>query len=70
MIQGTRKLADLLVDVGLWKHLEDGAYEVINYAERQQSSAVTDKQVQSRKRAACARWMKEGRPCSCGEHGE
>lgn len=68
MLQGTRKLADLLVDHALWKHLEDGAYEVVNYAERQQSAETTDRQVASRKRAACTRWMKEGRPCSCGTH--
>jgi hypothetical protein len=68
MIQGTRHLADTLVDAGLWRHMADGAYEVINYAERQQSSETTDKQVESRRRAACTRWMKEGRPCSCGTH--
>ena len=68
MLQGTRRLADMLVDVGLWRHLEDGAYEVINYAERQQSSETTDRQVASRKRAACTRWMNVGRPCSCGTH--
>ena len=68
MIQGTRRLADVLVDVGLWRHLDGGAYEVINYAERQQSAKTTERQVESRRKAACTRWMKDGRPCSCGQH--
>jgi hypothetical protein len=68
LIQGTRRLADLLVDHGLWQHTTGGDYEIINYAERQQTSDTTDKQVAARRRSACARWMKDGRPCSCGTH--
>jgi len=68
MIHGTRRLADMLVDHGLWKHLEAGDYQVINYAERQQSAETTDRIVSVRRRAACARWMKGGKPCSCGQH--
>lgn len=68
LLQGNRRLADMLVDHGLWRHLEAGDYQVINYAERQQTSDTTDRIVVSRRRAACARWMKAGRPCQCGQH--
>ena len=59
----TRKDADTLVTVGLWQRDGNG-WRIPDYLEYQPGKAYKDQH----KRAVCARWIKEGRPCSCGTH--
>ena len=60
------KLAQLLVDVRLWEYVE-GGWQIRNYLERQQSSAVTEVKrehySERGKKAACVRW--HGPECGC-----
>ena len=60
------KLAQLLVEAGLWEYVE-GGWQIRNYLERQQSSMVTEA-VSAQKSAAaqkanCRRW--HGPDCGC-----
>lgn len=60
------KLAQLLVEAGLWQYVE-GGWQIVNYLERQQSSTVTEA-VSAQKSAAaqkanCRRW--HGPDCGC-----
>ena len=67
MLHGNGRLASLLVECELWDHDDDG-YHVRNYADRQELAAITEAKQQGKRRAICLRWMREGKPCSCGEH--
>jgi hypothetical protein len=60
------KLAQLLVEAGLWEYVE-GGWSIVNYLERQQSSIVTEAIGQQRSAASakgnCRRW--HGPDCGC-----
>lgn len=59
MLHGTRKLGDLLVEVGLWEPTQAG-WAIHNYAQRQQLEIVALAKQESRRlgaaKANCARW--------------
>lgn len=65
-IEGRPVDARELVAVGLWHELDDG-WQINAFADYQ---ATGMNYRESGRRNACARWMKEGRPCSCGTHAE
>lgn len=67
MIHGTAKDAEALVEVGMFDEVE-GGWEIRNYAERQELAATTRRKREGSAKGACAKWMKEGRPCRCGYH--
>lgn len=60
------KLAQQLVEAGLWEYV-DGGWMIVNFLERQQSSAVTEVKRENYsergKKAACVRW--HGPECGC-----
>lgn len=64
---GNRRLADLLVDVGMWEHKEGGAYQIRNWARRQETATVREVratlQAMGAKKANCKRW--HGPDCGC-----
>jgi hypothetical protein len=64
---GTRRLADMLVDVGLYQHIEAGAYEIRNWALRQELSITSEmkRELQSMggRKSACRR--NHGAECGC-----
>lgn len=64
---GTRRLADLLVDVRLWEHVEGGAYRFPTWARRQESAMTREVkatlQAMGAKKANCRRW--HGPDCGC-----
>jgi hypothetical protein len=62
-IHGTQRDADDLVEAGLWERNGEG-WIVHDWGNYQASTEYRT----SRKRAVCARWMKEGKPCTCGSH--
>jgi hypothetical protein len=69
---GTSKLADLLVDVRLWEHAENGAYRIRNWDRRQETAIAREgreamKRMSSRK-ANCTRW--HGTDCGCWRNPE
>lgn len=68
MLHGNSRLATLLIECELWDTLDEDGYAIRNYADRQELARVTEAKQQGKRRAICVRWMKEGRPCSCGEH--
>lgn len=55
--------AQTLVNAGLWERNGDG-WIVHDWADYQRSPEYRV----AHKRAVCARWMKQGKPCSCGTH--
>lgn len=67
-LRGPEKLAQLLVDVRLWEYVE-GGWQIVNFLERQQSSAVTEvkrEHYSARARKGnCRRW--HGPNCRCWE---
>jgi hypothetical protein len=69
---GSRKLADLLVDVRLWEHREAGAYAFPTWARRQESAMVREVratlQSMGAKKANCIRW--HGKDCGCWQRPE
>lgn len=72
MCHGNRRLADLLVDVGMFLHREGGDYEIRNFNMRQETGIVREmkaigRQLSSRK-ANCKRW--HGPDCECWREGE
>jgi hypothetical protein len=72
MVHGTPKLADLLVDVGLFEHAEAGAYVIRNWNLRQETSVVREVkrelQKQGARRTNCQRW--HGKDCGCWQRPE
>lgn len=68
MLHGSTRLATLLVECELWETLDEDTYGIRNYADRQELARVTEARQQQRRSAICARWMRDGRPCSCGQH--
>jgi len=69
---GTRKLADLLVDVRLWVHAENGAYQFPTWEVRQEPAIAREAkktmQSMSAKRTNCIRW--HGPQCGCWQREE
>lgn len=63
VIHATRADAKALVDVGLWHEFDNG-WLVNDWDEYQPSKNYRSQH----KRAVCARWMKEGKKCTCGTH--
>lgn len=63
IIHASRTEARALVDAGLWHEYESG-WLINDWDEYQPSKNYRDQH----KRAVCARWMKEGRECTCGTH--
>ncbi len=67
MCHGTSKLADLLVDVGLFRHLEAGDYEIHNWELRQEGEIVREMKAEgirlASQKANCVRW--HGKACGC-----
>ena len=55
--------AAALVKAGLWVAYDNG-WTVHDWDEYQLSSSTID----SYRKAACTRWMGQGKPCSCGMH--
>jgi hypothetical protein len=76
LLEGSQKLAELLASLRLWERADDEGWSIINFAERQELSAVTrmkhEKRVAASSYAICDRWMQEkpGRACTCGKHGQ
>jgi hypothetical protein len=68
-LEGSDQLAKLLEDQRLWERADDAGWSIVNFAERQELAEVTQRKQQQKQRAICARWMKEGKLCSCGQHG-
>jgi len=64
----SRKDADQLVEARMWDHAADGAYQIRNYSERQPVKLEVELQNLTNRMNICSRWMKEGKPCSCGQH--
>lgn len=65
--------AAALVRVGLWDENLDGpGWQIHDFADYQQTRYTTERLAGSNrdraKRAICARWIRDGKPCSCGEH--
>lgn len=69
-IHGTDRLAAMLSHVGLLDRADDEGWMIRNYSERQELKEVTELKQAQKKRAICARWMREGRVCSCGTHDD
>ena len=67
LIHASSKDATDLVSVGLW-HETDGGWAINDYLEYQPSKADQKAYRDSRRIAACNRWMREGKPCTCGQH--
>jgi hypothetical protein len=69
---GSRRLADILVDVGLWEHAPGGAYQIRNWSRRQETAVVREirrtMQTMGAKKANCKRW--HGPDCGCWEREE
>lgn len=69
---GTRKLADTLVDAGLWEHAPAGAYQIRNCARRQETATVREikrtLQQMGAKKTNCKRW--HGPDCGCWQRDE
>ena len=58
-IEGTTKIAQRLVDGGLWKYSEDGkGWHVPDWAEYQITSETYQKRQEHGRKAAMARWEK------------
>lgn len=72
LLHGSEKLADLLVDVGLWVHDEAGAYKFPTWERRQEPAIAREvkrtMQQQSAKRTNCLRW--HGKECGCWQRDE
>jgi hypothetical protein len=66
-IHGTSKDATDLVNAGLWECNGDG-WIVHDWDLYNPSAGTSTAMRESSKRAVCTRWMKEGKPCSCGYH--
>jgi len=67
MNHGSVKLANLLVDVRLWEHAENGAYRFPTWARRQETATVREirktLQTMGARKANCKRW--HGPDCGC-----
>jgi hypothetical protein len=65
-IHGTKRDAEALVDVRLWRPARDG-WEIVNYAQRQQTAAVSSSIKAGQRlgalKANCVRW--HGGECGC-----
>lgn len=59
----TRKDAEQLEHVGLFDAVP-GGWLIHDYLQYQPGREYRDQH----RRAVCARWIKQGRPCSCGTH--
>lgn len=70
-VHGTRKTAELLVDVGLWEMTPTG-WKIHNYEDRQQTAFVAETKRQAAsegaRKAACTRWHNPG--CMCWKNGQ
>jgi len=55
-IHGTSTTARLLVEHGLWEPNGRGSWQIHNFADRQQTTAVTEQRRTEAARAACIRW--------------
>ena len=64
----TRSSADLLVRERFWDHAENGAYMIRNYSDRNPIKLDDVVTSQLAKISICVRWMRSGKPCSCGTH--
>ncbi len=66
-IDATPKIAAQLVDVRLWEHASDGAYQIRNWDIRQELNVVTEINESTRRRSSakanCVRW--HGPKCEC-----
>lgn len=69
---GTRKLADLLVDVRLWVHAENGAYRFPTWERRQEPAFAREYKRTSQRMSAlktnCIRW--HGKDCGCWQRDD
>jgi|LakMenEpi03Aug12_release.lakeMendotaPanAssembly.Ray.scaffolds.fasta_scaffold51599_2 hypothetical protein len=69
-IHGTDRLAGMLAAAGLFDRADDEGWQIRNYEERQEMAEVTELKQAQKRRAICARWMREGKRCTCGAHEE
>lgn len=67
MLQATTADAAAIVAAGLWIEHTDG-YLVPGWAEYQPTKAIIENGRESARKAVCDRWMRKGKPCSCGHH--
>lgn len=67
VLLGTKRDATALVEVGLWDH-DPAGWLIPDYLEYQPSKQDRKNYRVSRQMNACARWIKQGRECSCGHH--
>ena len=62
-IQARKVEAIQLVEARLWTYAE-GGYQIPDWADYQ----VTKTYREGHRKAVCTRWMREGKPCTCGQH--
>lgn len=67
VIHGTRTEAKQLVDAGLW-HEDGNGWSIHDWDAYQPSSAHRSKVRDGLYIARCAKGIKAGRPCVCGQH--
>lgn len=67
VLHGTPKVAETLVEVGLWDVDDRGGWSIHNFAQRQELAAVTEQREKVRRlsslKANCTRW--HGKDCQC-----
>jgi hypothetical protein len=67
LLGGTKRDAIALIESRLWEYAE-GGYRIRAFDEWQELHEDRELKRQLAKRNACVRWMKEGKPCKCGQH--
>ena len=68
-IHGTRRLAKMLVDQGLWKYNGSAdSWAIHNWSERQELAVITDARHLAAKKANCVRWHRKD--CGCWKDSE
>jgi hypothetical protein len=63
-LEGRPADARELVAAGLWDERDGSSWLIHAFADYQAGSSYRD----ANKRNVCARWMRAGKPCSCGTH--
>lgn len=67
LLGGTQRDAVKLVELR-WLEYAEGGWLIRSFADWQETTEDMDRKDQLGRRNRCAGWMKEGKPCSCGEH--
>jgi hypothetical protein len=67
LLGGTRKDVIALIDARMFEYVE-GGYRIRTFAEWQQTTEDQERKREIGRMNQCARWMKEGRACVCGQH--